>query len=196
MLISLYCSILVTHLSLSPGTLYSLQALALRLLDRVFWGSPRWNTRPIHPRSIWPGDHLTGHCSYNLCRLHFSASPTWHSPSQSTNHVQSCAVELNEALVLHHDVIIVHTWLLMRNVPASRKICRPQIYWWCHPTLSAAPPFKICKSESILVPLRVLCSLVFWVNSQRSTDMSKALGIILFMHWSLTDSPSRGTHNH
>lgn len=107
-LVGLYCPVSVTHWSLRPEALDSLKDLALGILDRVL-RVPQVEHQDSIPYSmsilIWPWDHLTGHCSCNLRRLHFGASPTWSSPSHST---MSKAVQQTWTRPLRHITPLLH----------------------------------------------------------------------------------------
>lgn len=78
-LVGLYCPIPVTHWSLRPEALDSLQDLALGVHDGVL-KVPQVE----HQDHIPWGCLAVRHCSCNLCRLHFGAPPTWSSPSYAT----------------------------------------------------------------------------------------------------------------
>lgn len=76
------------------------------------------------PVSICPLDHPT------LLIQSMQIALWCISPQSSASQSTTCkAVQQTwTMLMLHHAVIILHTWVLMQNVPVSRKICRPLLH--------------------------------------------------------------------
>lgn len=107
----------MTHWSLRPEALDSLQELALGVPSCV---TPGQYTLRVVGGEIPLPDTARATCAG--CTLVHLEQP------QSLDREQSCAADLNSALMPHHAVVTLHTRVLMQNVPVSGKTCRPLIY--------------------------------------------------------------------